>query len=223
LHPSVACRIIPKTCRALANVSVDKGGLLVANVEVQDRLRQVCAHPLRMRILTALTERVMSPSELAERLSEPLHSVSYHVRRLEELGALELVDRNVKRGTVEHFYRRSTPPIVSDEDLAAVEPDDRRALAAAILEDVWRDTLMALPEHGFSARPDVQLLRMPILLDDEAWAALVPRMLELLEHAQQLSAAALERASQAAGDHGGERLHAARMVMMLFEAATVSD
>jgi DNA-binding transcriptional ArsR family regulator len=67
-------------------------------------LGKALAHPLRPRILVALAGRTASPSELAEQLDVPLGVLSYHVRRLVDLGLLRLVRRVPRRGAVEHYY-----------------------------------------------------------------------------------------------------------------------
>ena len=61
------------------------------------------AHPLRLEILRSLGARA-SPTELARKLGAPLGSVSYHVRVLADMGALELVDQAPRRGAIEHYY-----------------------------------------------------------------------------------------------------------------------
>jgi DNA-binding transcriptional ArsR family regulator len=189
----------------------------VPDVKVDHRLRQVCAHPLRMRILTALTEGVMSPSELADRLGEPLHSIAYHVRCLKQLGSVELVDKRVNGTVVEHFYRRTAQPYVSDDEFAELSAEQRTALIAATLEDVWRDTLMALAGGGFSRRADVMLHRLPLQLDSEAWAELKPQIEAVFERAQELSAQTLAR--QADRANPDDPPVAARLTVMFFEAA----
>jgi DNA-binding transcriptional ArsR family regulator len=62
-------------------------------------------HPLRRRILRVARNRDMvSPKGISDKLDEPLSNVSYHVRVLEECGAIELAHTAPVRGSVEHFY-----------------------------------------------------------------------------------------------------------------------
>ena len=61
------------------------------------RLVKALAHPLRVRILGVLQDRVASPSDLAEELNAPLGNVSYHVRILAQLGLLKLVKKRPRR------------------------------------------------------------------------------------------------------------------------------
>jgi DNA-binding transcriptional ArsR family regulator len=63
-------------------------------------------HPLRRRILILAGSRpTVSPRALADELHEPLSNISYHVRALDDFGALVLVDTEPVRGSVKHFYR----------------------------------------------------------------------------------------------------------------------
>lgn len=63
-------------------------------------------HPLRRRLLRRYLEsRVMlSPRELADLENEPLSTVSYHVRKLAELGAVKIAAHRPVRGSLQHFY-----------------------------------------------------------------------------------------------------------------------
>jgi hypothetical protein len=77
-----------------------------------DRSQEVLTalhHPLRRRILEAHVasegEHVLSPVEVSRALHEPLGDVSYHVGRLLDFAALDLVGTKRVRGAVQHFYR----------------------------------------------------------------------------------------------------------------------
>jgi DNA-binding transcriptional ArsR family regulator len=64
------------------------------------------AHPLRVRITSALLarEREMSPLELAAEFDESLNAVSYHVRYLRDVGCIELTRVTPAGGAHQHFY-----------------------------------------------------------------------------------------------------------------------
>jgi len=63
-------------------------------------------HPLRRALLHryVTAEEPTSPKYLAQSMKQPLSSVSYHVRELAKLGALEIAEEEQRRGAVEHFY-----------------------------------------------------------------------------------------------------------------------
>lgn len=63
------------------------------------RYVKAVSHPVRARILAMLRERQASPNELATWLGAGLGSVSYHVRTLNQLGLIELVDEQRVRGS----------------------------------------------------------------------------------------------------------------------------
>src|ERR1043166_4271590 len=73
--------------------------------ELDEALLRAISHPLRHRLLGMLDGRVASPNQLARELEWPLGRVSYHIRLLSDLGAIELVRTEPRRGALEHFYR----------------------------------------------------------------------------------------------------------------------
>lgn len=74
------------------------------------------AHPLRRRILRFLADRreQSSPARIGKEFHLHVGMVSYHMRVLQKLGAVELTDEGMVRGAVEHFYKTTIaddPPI----------------------------------------------------------------------------------------------------------------
>lgn len=73
---------------------------------VDTRIVKALGHPTRVRILNVLRDRELaSPVELSAELGVALGTIGYHVRRLEQLGFIELARRTQRRGAVEHHYR----------------------------------------------------------------------------------------------------------------------
>jgi DNA-binding transcriptional ArsR family regulator len=68
-------------------------------------LFRLLGHPIRLRILHALGDDALSPSELEERLEVGLALLAYHVGVLRDDGLLMLVDTRPTRGALESFYR----------------------------------------------------------------------------------------------------------------------
>jgi DNA-binding transcriptional ArsR family regulator len=67
----------------------------------------ILRHPLRKRLLRFYVEAegTLSPKELTLLAHDPkISNVGYHVRVLAEKGAVELVETQPRRGSVEHFY-----------------------------------------------------------------------------------------------------------------------
>ncbi|MDX6635511.1 MAG: hypothetical protein QOF06_1714 [Solirubrobacterales bacterium] len=92
-------------------------------------LLKALSHPVRARALTALNQRVASPSELADEQGEAVGYVAYHVRVLHELGMIELVNTRQVRGATQHFYRSTGQPYLSNVSLDLDAEGWREALA----------------------------------------------------------------------------------------------
>jgi predicted transcriptional regulator len=99
---------------------------------MENRLTAV-GHPLRIKILGALQEsdEPLSPREIATELGESLGNVSYHVRSLDALGCIVLVDWRKVRGAVQHFYR-PTISATFDGDCVSLKPADPMPTAISV-------------------------------------------------------------------------------------------
>lgn len=102
--------------------------------------------PLRRRLLDHLAEPA-SASELARRLDLPRQKVNYHLRELERLGVVELVDERPRRGFVErrlravHRDRFSSAYLLSAAARMAEDVATLRQRAAAVEERLATFTL----------------------------------------------------------------------------------
>jgi predicted transcriptional regulator len=109
---------------------------------LEPSIAKAFAHPLRVQILTILTERVSSPSLLSKELSQSLNLVAYHVRVLEKYDCIELVETKPRRGATEHFYRATGNQLLSDSEWARFEAlDDRHVSRTSLIvdEEGWRE------------------------------------------------------------------------------------
>jgi DNA-binding transcriptional ArsR family regulator len=74
-------------------------------VSIDQRLAKALSHEMRARILALIAEGAASPKQVADRLGQDIRSVAYHVRVLQRLGCVELVETKQRRGATEHFYK----------------------------------------------------------------------------------------------------------------------
>ena len=118
---------------------------------VDIRVVKALGHPTRVRILTILRDRELaSPVELSSELGVPLGTIGYHVRRLEQLGFIELARRTQRRGAIEHHYRarRLLDETAVAQDDAVMRPAAGRGAEAVA---VARAAQAALAAGGFDA------------------------------------------------------------------------
>jgi DNA-binding transcriptional ArsR family regulator len=178
------------------------------------RLVKALAHPLRIRILAILEDRVASPSEIAEQLDAPLGNVSYHVRQLAELGLISLVRETPVRGTLEHHYKAEIRPRITDKAWGAAPDVVKHATVSATLAQIGTGVNRAAGQGGFG-KENAHLSRIPLVLDADGWneiAAELNSMLNRVEKIQQASGKRLLKKNH-------ENELRGELVMMLFESA----
>jgi DNA-binding transcriptional ArsR family regulator len=171
-------------------------------------------HPLRLRILAMLGERPSSPARLAAMLAVRTNVVAYHVKRLRELGLVELVDVRRGRGGLEHFYTARRAPTLADEAWADLAPHERAALLEVVLTQIGQYLSRAAVTGGFN-RPDVHISRTPVRVDEQGWAALAGAARDWLRAVAAVECEVVER--------GSDELFDAGVVILLFEARPFSD
>jgi DNA-binding transcriptional ArsR family regulator len=180
-------------------------------------MAKALSHPLRMQILTILGQRVASPVELATELDVPLNNLSYHVRTLLDLGCIELVRTEPRRGTLEHFYRAIERPIISADEWNTIPLNVRRSIADGVLTQIAKDLKSAAGRGGFD-RSDVHLTRTPLALDEQGWEELATLADELQERAMAIQAKSAERLkSRKKGGGEDPETVSATLSMLLFE------
>lgn len=167
---------------------------------IDPRLMKALSHPLRQQILQELNQRVASPAELSQVLGESLGNVSYHVKILAELEAIELVRTAPVRGALEHFYRPLVRSYLTADDWAGIPPSIRSALSG--------NTVQRLSDHLASADEDqadslASLLELD--LDEQGVQELNAEVAGLLERASEIQEASAERLASSGDDDAESR------------------
>jgi DNA-binding transcriptional ArsR family regulator len=162
-------------------------------------------------MLTVLNQRVASPSELAGELDEPIGNVSYHMRTLADLGMVELVRTEPRRGAVEHYYRAIERPHLPAQDWATLPPSVRRSFSDATGRQVLDDFIAAAKAGGFE-RDGARLNRLELKLDQKGWDELGKVFDDAAQRIEKAAAKAKDRKS------GGGDPVTGTAVLMLFES-----
>jgi DNA-binding transcriptional ArsR family regulator len=189
----------------------------ITNID-DPRYVKAMSHPLRVRILALLDERIASPVELAGWLGATLGTTAYHVRTLESMGLIELVRETRVRGAVEHHYRSRERPRVSDDAWAAAAPIAKQAAVSSSLQTIDAYARAASAAGGFD-HGNSHLTRTAMHLDARGWNDLSRACLRLLAQVDRIEEAAKERIER--NPQTGETSNVA-LVMMLFETARLS-
>jgi DNA-binding transcriptional ArsR family regulator len=158
----------------------------------QEVLVKALNHPIRVKALTILTERIASPKEISEQIEATLSTVAYHVRVLDELGLVEIMEEESVRGSVAHFYKAVERPLIDNPDWERLSSSVRSAFSGYVIETLMSDVARSLAAGIFDQREDRHLSRTPLLLDERGWrriAAIQKKALDNILKEQAASAA----------------------------------
>lgn len=158
-----------------------------------ERLMKAMSHPLRAAILRVLNERTASPAELARELDDHLHNVSYHTKRLEQLGCIELVKERQVRGAVEHFYRATTRALVDTSEWESLDPVIKEDIVGQIMQAVLDDFTASAKAKVIGADKDFWFTRTPLVLDEEGLEEAKAAQKRAFEELQEVEARSAER------------------------------
>jgi hypothetical protein len=147
------------------------------------RAFDVLRHPLRVRIVEAITEwGLLSPVEIRDRglcadmeevrnktPKQQLSMIAYHCRRLATAGILDLVAEKPVRGATEHFYRTNAEAYFSDEEWKELDIDERLAISRVVWQRFVAQVEIAMQDRSFDLRDDRWMAWRPLFLDERGW------------------------------------------------------
>jgi DNA-binding transcriptional ArsR family regulator len=172
------------------------------------------SEPFRARLLQAVSEKSqdgVSVRQLAARLAEPKRKVRYHLDALSELGLVEVLKVEKRRGVIERFYRATVSPLIPEE---LGDRDQARQIQIQALKAVLHDASGAIGAKLFGLRPGHAVIRVSAEVDPEGWSELVA----IQERALSDVEAAVAR-SRRRLDASTEPRIAAVAAMLLFEVS----
>jgi len=102
-------------------------------------------HQARTEIHTLLNEGPHSQEGLTRLIRAPASkNAGHHLREMLADGSIELAYVKRVRNALEHYYRAVEIPFYTDEEIAAMPPEARQAIAGLILEGVMSEAMAAL-------------------------------------------------------------------------------
>ena len=140
--------------------------------EVDQKLVNALAHPLRVEILRQLEEGPSSPKQLADRTGEKLASVSYHVRVLLDCECIELLETIPRRGAVEHVYKLMPGGTIGSRAWNQVPAALRTHYAGSSLATFTERAIEALDAGTAESREGSGLTWIPLNVDEQGWKEL---------------------------------------------------
>lgn len=184
-------------------------GFSGGGLDATTRMAKALSHPLRASILIRLNERAASPVQLSRMLDAPVARVAYHVKLLEELDCIELVELRPVRGSVEHIYKATRRVLFEDEDWQALPENARRGMSAEWFRNSFRSIARSMETGEFEKRRDTHFSYTPLELDEAGWRHVTERLMEVVKEALDITA-------EATAAQDGRELEKVGLVMALY-------
>lgn len=133
--------------------------------DLPTNVAKALSHPLRQRLLIQYSQEPASPSEVAQRLNEPIGDVAYHTKRLVQHGFLELIGTVKSRGGVKRRYRATVRYEFEDDTWSGLAAPFRGSLAESAVAEIADDVSAGGAVGGFTDDA-VHLSRIVLQLDE---------------------------------------------------------
>src|SRR4051794_8733905 len=131
---------------------------------IDQRLVKALSHPHRLHALKILNERTASPIQLAPIVGTTVGRIAYHVRELERLECIELVETRPVRGATEHFYRATARAFFSADEWVELPESVRSSFSGMMITEMWSHLGEAMSSGSFDARGDRHLSWTPMVV-----------------------------------------------------------
>jgi DNA-binding transcriptional ArsR family regulator len=139
-------------------------------IENIEQLRAV-ADLLRLRIIDLLQKQPMTVTQLGEMMGEAPAKMHYHVRELEKVGLLKLVETREKGGILEKYYQPIARELSVDRALLSAPADEStamlRTLFGQITEGFLREFRRTVEQKSEKHELGIGLSRMYITVDEQ--------------------------------------------------------
>lgn len=158
-------------------------------------------NPLRLAIGTRLTREPATAAELAETLDIPVERVRYQVKRLLQVGLIEIQGETRRRGVAERvYYADGSSLLLRRSELADLPEHRLRVARARLLRTMFREAIGAARSGSFSARDGHVLVRIPFQLDGPGWEEAGQIHDEALERVLEVKEASRKRLEESGED-----------------------
>jgi hypothetical protein len=192
-----------------------------SRAEYLRRLSVVFAVELRLKIVTELYMREMSPTQFFKEFGGgSVSRVTANFERLVEHGWLRYIrseSGGSRRGGVERFYRATELAIFDCETWSLLPYPVRVSFSWSSFKQLAERVRVAMEAGTFDARPDRHLTWTPLLLDQFGWEQVIAAVDALFLSLFEEQADAKLRIY-----HSGEKPILASVVLIAFESPTRS-
>lgn len=161
---------------------------------IEEVVAYALGHRIRVYVLTILNEGTYTPDQIAQIIGEPLNKVSHHIKELLDAGSIELAKTEKVRNVDQHYYRAVEMPFYSDEEAAAMTPQQRRVTAGLTLQCMMAEAMSAFWAGKLHDDPRKVLLAWRWFnLDEQGQAELAEEQAKWWERVQEIEVESTNR------------------------------
>jgi DNA-binding transcriptional ArsR family regulator len=167
---------------------------------IEEVVAYALGHRIRILVLAILNEGTYSPDELARIIDEPLNKVSHHIKELVEAGSIELARVEKVRNADQHFYRAVEMPFYTDEEVAAMTPQQQQIGAGLILQSMFAEAMSSLWAGKMQNDPRIWLAWRWFNVDEEGRNEIADEQQRFWDRMQEIEADATNRRANSGED-----------------------
>ncbi|MFZ5965624.1 MAG: helix-turn-helix domain-containing protein [Bacillota bacterium] len=158
------------------------------DVLVLRELEQIKAisHPYRIEIIECFEEdQPATAKQIADKLGEPHAKINYHIKTLQKVGIIELVDEKVKSGIIEKYYLPSAKMFVIDKSIMNSGEkgvmDSLNQAYISIFENITKEFYKAVEQSNVKEYPKGMLYYNDYYLTVDEAEELKQKLAEVIE------------------------------------------
>jgi hypothetical protein len=163
---------------------------------IEEVVSYAVGHRIRVHALVILSEGVFTAEEVARIIGEPTNRVAHHIKELVERGSIELAKTEQARNTIRHYYRAVEMPIYSDEEVAAMTPQQRQIIAGLCLQQMMAEAMAAFWAGNMNNDPRVFLVQRWFNVDARGREEIADEQAQFWERMMDIETEALNRCAK---------------------------
>jgi DNA-binding transcriptional ArsR family regulator len=163
---------------------------------IEEVVSYAVGHKIRVQVLVILSEGVFTPDQIAEIIGEPTSKVSHHIKELVDAGSIELAKTERVRNVLQHYYRAVEMPYYSDDEIAAMTPQQRQVTAGLCLQQIMAEAMAAFWAGNFVSDPRVWLTQRWFNVDAQGRREIADEQARSWTRVQEIEADSLNRCAR---------------------------
>ena len=163
---------------------------------IEEVVAYALGHRIRVYVLTLLNEGTYTPDQISRIIDEPLGKVSHHIKELLDAGSIELAKIEKVRNADQHYYRAVEMPFYTDEEAAAMTPQQRQVTAGLTLQCMMAEAMSAFWDGKLHEDPRAWLAWRWFNVDEQGREDIADEQQRAWDRMQEIEAESVNRRAE---------------------------